>query len=730
MSSEVLFATLAAGFQYMSYGVLVPKGTPMDRMLGDATALTLCCWNDSLIGIGFPSITEGQIRRWFSTICGVGFEVIQRTLDVAKNALLSSIEQGEYRLLSYERLKAHVKTEGGAPAVLSLLKPILASLTSLPERKDWSEVFRALYQSFSINLRVNPFLDESARKQRSPIWRPFVESYNKLYEDQLLAFACQQEAQLLAPAPLPSRIITRFWQAILSPIEYEAVKAPLSSVRFSPGATAECKRGTHELDKVVVWMKGYSPEAMQAIDFITGSDELSCQIQSNLLAMEDLSTPIAKLEAVPKSYKAFRLISKEPVRLVPLQQGMMKLLNLTIERSRIMRERYTASDGPERNRELAQFGSYDGKIATIDLSAASDSVTWSFVRSALSYLPKTQWLLSTVRSREIDIPILGRVELSSFGGMGNACTFPIEVLVFASIVWEAIALAGGSPAKTIWRIVGDDIEVDVRYAEAVIARLQYYKFKVNKDKSFLGRGSHVFRESCGMHALDGIDVTPYQLPRPFYRADWRIPTKYEVRTGSMRSSWPVQACAIANDLLYHQLRTTRKLVLRILRERLPQEFWPVASINGAGFHSYCATNFSLRILPSERSSFDRDGFKYWPVYDLNDRNTPIVVHGSLSVQYQYYWYSPLGRSVSVNRFPRSVQNSRALDRVYRHLWRDWELYWFLRASLEEDDEGWLPSGLNRETTTLLSDYDFSESGYQLGSMPALYWRSVRSPLPL
>jgi hypothetical protein len=58
------------------------------------------------------------------------------------------------------------------------------------------------------------------------------------------------------------------------------------------------------------------------------------------------------------------------------------------------------------------------------------------------------------------------------------------------------------------RVFGDDIAVHSRYFDAVCSGLEIHNLKVNRVKSF-SKGN--FRESCGLDAFKGVDVTPLRL---------------------------------------------------------------------------------------------------------------------------------------------------------------------------------------------------------------------------
>jgi len=96
--------------------------------------------------------------------------------------------------------------------------------------------------------------------------------------------------------------------------------------------------------------------------------------------------------------------------------------------------------------------------------------------------------------------------------MGSALTFPVEALVFTTIVFLGIQRAVGHRLTTKdikffrgqVRVYGDDIIVPVHYVDHVIRELQSFGLVVNTNKSFW---TGKFRESCGAEFYDGHDVS-------------------------------------------------------------------------------------------------------------------------------------------------------------------------------------------------------------------------------
>jgi hypothetical protein len=88
--------------------------------------------------------------------------------------------------------------------------------------------------------------------------------------------------------------------------------------------------------------------------------------------------------------------------------------------------------------------------------------------------------------------------------MGNATTFPVQSLVFWSICVAALQRHGFHQPGAVF-VFGDDIVIPSECAELVINELESFGLLVNRTKSFW-RGA--FRESCGVDAFNGVNVTP------------------------------------------------------------------------------------------------------------------------------------------------------------------------------------------------------------------------------
>lgn len=303
----------------------------------------------------------------------------------------------------------------------------------------------------------------------------------------------------------------------------------------------------------------------------------------------------SKLMFVPKSYKSYRSISMEPATLMWYQQGIKTALDSYIERSHNCPLRYHYfPEHPEENRDAAREGSEWGNFCTIDLHAASDSVTWGLVREWFhdSFLYP---LCMATRSTRTLLPNGDEIQLKKFAPMGSALNFPVEVIVFSAITECAIRAAGGNPCNSNYRVYGDDIVVESEYAESVTSRLTENGFVVNLEKSFFRDGQHTFRESCGGHYVDGYDVTPTRISRKFEG----------LKTNCHHPSQIRNLIDLANTLAVVSPTARLRVVHELLR--LPKSLRPPFSRDpDLGLFSPEPTNFHLLRLTPDKSKRARD----------------------------------------------------------------------------------------------------------------------------
>lgn len=234
--------------------------------------------------------------------------------------------------------------------------------------------------------------------------------------------------------------------------------------------------------------------------------------------------PPVRVITVPKTMKSPRIIAIEPVSMQYSQQAIAMALTGDIESDRLLSGQINFSDQMV-NRRLALESSKHRRYATIDLSEASDRVAFWLVQSMFNEDEPAWHAIAACRSARAQLPetsgLTMPLELKKFASMGSALCFPVEAMVFYAICLCGVieskeGLLYGLSTKDIQKyagevfVYGDDIIVPASAVQTVRHWLEAFGLKVNESKTF-ARGN--FRESCGMDAYDGHDVTPCYLRR-------------------------------------------------------------------------------------------------------------------------------------------------------------------------------------------------------------------------
>jgi hypothetical protein len=226
-----------------------------------------------------------------------------------------------------------------------------------------------------------------------------------------------------------------------------------------------------------------------------------CDRYNTMDRVTDRDLP-ARVILVPKDSRGPRLISCEPVDFQWVQQGLSRALVDWVESHPLTKWNVNFTN-QQPNQFGALLGSISGKYSTLDLNEASDRVSVDLVR--LLFPPHIYEYLAACRSLSTVLPDGREIKLNKFAPMGSSLCFPILALT----IW-AILTAGAPDADTRESILvyGDDVIVPTAYAENAITLLESFGLKVNRDKSCT---KGLFRESCGVDAFQGINVTPVRI---------------------------------------------------------------------------------------------------------------------------------------------------------------------------------------------------------------------------
>jgi len=218
----------------------------------------------------------------------------------------------------------------------------------------------------------------------------------------------------------------------------------------------------------------------------------------------------AKLIAVPKDTRGPRLICVHPAEAIWLQQGLRRELERCITSLRRSYGPWPHGhihfDDQRVNGRVALCSSRSRRYATIDMKEASDRISEPLVQILFGRKYKH---FGCCRAQKVVVPRIGgessqAVDLHCYAPMGNATTFPVQSLVFWAICVSSLQSQGIHHPGSVF-VFGDDIIIPSLYAPRVIDDLESFGLVVNRTKSFY-RGA--FRESCGVDAFNGVDVTP------------------------------------------------------------------------------------------------------------------------------------------------------------------------------------------------------------------------------
>lgn len=300
--------------------------------------------------------------------------------------------------------------------------------------------------------------------------------------------------------------------------------------------------------KVKDWFTKYQTFSRdERLAYLLGHSGLGTELDYSPFAGEQTrSSRTSRFISVPKTWKKLRGISAEPAELQFWQQGLSAVIDAKFRSDIFWRMRVDLHD-QTKSQSLALSGSKTGYYATVDLQAASDSVSLQLVRDVFGNSELGRWLLGTrsVYTVADDLPR----KLYKFAPMGSCTCFPVECIIFA-LAAELAVLRTQKPSskrKQI-RVYGDDIIVPTYAHDELVAILDRLGFTVNVDKSFHTGG---FRESCGAEGWLGVDIVPVRYKQ------------YTCKPGAtaISSEDLSRVLALSNGMFMRGLHETREFLL-------------------------------------------------------------------------------------------------------------------------------------------------------------------------
>lgn len=284
-------------------------------------------------------------------------------------------------------------------------------------------------------------------------------------------------------------------------------------------------------------------------------------------------TAVATLTDVPKDSGGQRLIFKEATSSMMYQQTVFSVIVNHLEHNEFTRGQINFTDQTINQRlALESSSSSQGHWATIDWKEASDRVAWhevqntfpsSFVelvkKGRTQYFtipedkdPLDQWDRSVRRLKHSYVgvdPLYTKYRgvrvvrhsvtyerfwiqrrpvyvLKKHAPMGSALCFPVMAMyIWAGAVQRIMKelVMNGECERNVFKhacslvyVYGDDLIVPSEMAQPIIADLELLGMLANRSKTFTqaARGN-VFRESCGVDTINGVDVTPVKFKAVF-----------------------------------------------------------------------------------------------------------------------------------------------------------------------------------------------------------------------
>jgi len=310
-------------------------------------------------------------------------------------------------------------------------------------------------------------------------------------------------------------------------------------------------------------------------------DQLKPGVQDSLLEATDI---VAKLVAVPKDSRGPRLICVHPSESIWIQQGQRRLLEHSISHNNLTKGKINFTDQTV-NGKLALLSSQSREFVTLDLKEASDRISCELVRSLFGDYAYSK--LSCSRANKIKL-LDGRViNLEKWAPMGNALCFPVQSLIFFSLVTAGIRSHYGIDCNEVY-VFGDDIIYPRPYHTGVMRTLVRFGLVPNPDKTFV---NGFFRESCGVDAYKGINVTPIRL-----------------RKGDISSLENLMSnCDLALRARLHGYGGLATVLYRMIRRelRLRGIYMPISNLSTVGgFFEYQDISFVELLLREPRLTYN------------------------------------------------------------------------------------------------------------------------------
>lgn len=365
------------------------------------------------------------------------------------------------------------------------------------------------------------------------------------------------------------RIVSRI---VVSSFAGREVDVDVLTPHHGPGSTAEGLTGNQKF-LVKTWPLRLEP--FFTPDILFGSEENYHDSNVELEELTEEKEIPVRVTSVPKTLSTPRIIAMEPVAMQMAQQAVKDYLVKRIQQYGMTAGHVNFRD-QSINQKLALRESRQRRLATLDLSEASDRIPNDMVKLLFEVNPALSDLVQRTRSRVARMPDGSEFELFKFASMGSALCFPVEsVYFYVLLILAGLKSASLPPSTQNIRMVckdiyvyGDDLICPVHQVETTVALFSSFGSKVGLSKSFF---KSAFRESCGMDAFDGNCITPIYLRNPMPRSQ---------RDASAITSFVATANQF-NECGLYRTRDCLKTVVESITGRLPEV---EQTCSGLGWH--------------------------------------------------------------------------------------------------------------------------------------------------
>jgi hypothetical protein len=328
---------------------------------------------------------------------------------------------------------------------------------------------------------------------------------------------------------------------------------------FGPGATIGLQRKyRHAIYKFGFLKPTVTGECATFADALIGASPQWSKTVSRLGEAEGGLSIVrgSRVTTVPKNAKTDRVIAIEPMMNMFVQKGIGGVLRRRLKAVGVN------LDSQLRNQDAAKRGSLGG-LATIDLKAASDSIS----RSLVEWLLPNDWVLAmkVCRSKVCVLPNGEEIFLQKFSSMGNGFTFELESLIFWALLNESTRFLGESTRDNC--VYGDDLICPVSVVDLLLRTLSFAGFTPNMEKSFW---EGPFRESCGKHFFLGHEVTPMYVRKHVNTTERKLWLANSIRRLAHRLVGYGYGCCESLKDLYDYV--VSKLDRRVARLSIPEGF--------------------------------------------------------------------------------------------------------------------------------------------------------------